>query len=102
MNNRILTSCMLVSASLVLAAGGCMAQDGVEVDQATSRFDPVEGDARRPDFTLTDMQGQSRTMDEWNGISCRHGTHQLAQKSTSTILPSHTSIVRGSRRPILP
>jgi len=67
MKNRILTSCTLALASLVFVAGASTAQEGVGIDAETARFYPVDGDTRRPDFTLTDMQGQSRSMDEWDG-----------------------------------
>ncbi len=67
MKNKTLTSCMLVIANLVFLACTSTAQDRTAVGAATSRFDPVESGARRPDFMLTDMQGQSRTMDEWDG-----------------------------------
>ncbi len=67
MKNNYLTSCTLVIASFVFLACTSTAQDGTAVGEATSRFDPVAGDVRRPDFTLTDLQCQSSTMDERDG-----------------------------------
>jgi thiol-disulfide isomerase/thioredoxin len=67
MTNKIVGCSLAVFVSLTVAAGALLAQDGADPRTETSRFTPVEGDARRPDFALLDMQGNTRTMDEWNG-----------------------------------
>ncbi len=84
MKNKILASSLMVIVGLVFGAGVILAQDGAAAGETTARFDPVEGDVHRPDFTLTGMQGESRSIDEWDGnvllvgfwaswcIPCRH------------------------------
>jgi len=67
MTNKIVSGSLVGIAGLVFGAGVIMAQDGTASGEATSRFDPVEGHVRRPDFTLTDMQGEPRSMNEWDG-----------------------------------
>ena len=46
--------------ALGLGAAGIFAQD-------TERFVEVEGEVRRPDFTLATIDGGSRSIDEWDG-----------------------------------
>lgn len=47
---------------ITLSAGIAMAQD-----QNTDRFDAVEGDLYRPDFTLATIDGGTRSVGEWDG-----------------------------------
>ena len=54
----------LVWASLLVVVAGASV-DAQDLD--TERFDVVESPLYRPDFTLQTIDGDSRSIDEWDG-----------------------------------
>lgn len=61
---------VLVGGSLVVLIATLMGQIGSAQstpDAETDRFVPLGELVRRPDFTLTDLDGNQRTISEWDG-----------------------------------
>jgi len=65
MDRKFLPCCLAIVGAFVIAGLGVTSVIAQDLD--TERFSAVDGELYRPGFTLTTIDGESRSAEEWDG-----------------------------------